>query len=168
MTTRTLQPIHPCERGSIAIEFALSVIILAMLIFGCIGVAMAFYTYEVVNEYARDASRLAIVRGNGCIIQSGDNAGASCSIGTGGGPSAPASMKLQAYLNNEIFPGINGNNLQITTTYAPAPGAPPCSPCNSAGNQVTVDVAYRYLYNIPFVPSNTFTMHGTSTMVISQ
>jgi Flp pilus assembly protein TadG len=155
---------HPSERGSIAIEFALSVIILAMLVFGCIGVAMAFYTYQVVNEYARDASRFAIVHGAGCIAAT---TGTTCAIGPATSPTANAALK--SYLNNEIFPGINGNNLQVTTTYAAAPGAAACTaPCNSAGNQVTVDVAYRYLYNIPFVPSNTFTMHGTSTMVISQ
>jgi hypothetical protein len=156
---------HPSEHGAVAIEFALSIIILAILIFGTIGVAMGFYTYEVVNEYARDASRYAMVHGAGCNSPVIGN----CSIGTGGGPGAPASIALKAYLNNQIYPGINGNNLQITTTYAAAPGSPTCAvACNSTGNQVTVSVTYPYLYNIPFIPQNLINMNGSSTMVISQ
>jgi Flp pilus assembly protein TadG len=160
------QPPSSSERGSAAIEFAISSIVLAMLVFGCIGVAMAYYTYEVVNEYARDASRYAIVHGNGCTIQSGPSAASPCSIGTG----AAANSALKTYLNHEILPGINGPNLTVTTTYAPGPGEATCSVanCNGAGDQVTVMVTYPYLYNIPFVPQRAFTMHGTSTMVISQ
>ena len=85
MTTRPLHPIHPSEHGSIVIEFALSVVLLAILIFGCIGVAMAFYTYQVVNEYARDASRYAMVHGAGCNSPITGN----CSIGAGGETQAP-------------------------------------------------------------------------------
>ena len=78
---------------------------------------------------------------------------------------------LKPFLNNQIYPGINGNNLTVNTTYAPGPGAGSCSNpgvCNGAGDQVTVQVTYPYLYNIPFVPRNSFTMNGSSTMVISQ
>ena len=159
---------HPSEHGAVAIEFALSIIILVILIFGCIGVAMGFYTYEVVNEYARDASRYAIVHGNGCIIKSGGNAGNSCSIGTATTPTANAALKT--YLNNQIYPGINGNNLTVNATYTHGPGATICSvaACNGAGDQVTVQVTYPYLYSIPFIPQNSFTMSATSTMVISQ
>jgi Flp pilus assembly protein TadG len=163
----TTRPPHPrdSERGAVAIEFALSVIILFTMVFGCIGVALAFYTYEVINQYARDASRYAIVHGNGCIAAIN---GSSCAIGPATAPTANAALKT--YLNNQIFPGINGNNLTITTNYTFGPGRTACTAtaCNGAGDQVTVDVSYPYLYNIPFVPSNTITMHGTSTMVISQ
>jgi Flp pilus assembly protein TadG len=155
---------RPSERGAVAIEFALSAIVLFVLVFGCIGVAMAFYTYEVVNEYARDASRYAIVHGNGCKAQ-GTVAG-SCSIGTG----AAANLKLLTYLNNQILPGINGNHLTVTTNYTFAPGATTCNApnCNGAGDQVTVNITYPFLYNIPFVPQRSFTMSAGSTMIISQ
>lgn len=159
------------ESGSAAVEFAISAIVLFTLLFGCVGVSMAFYTYEVVTQYARDASRYAIVHGNNCTIASGTNAGNSCSIGTGGGNSAPASVALKTYLNNQIYPGINGNNLNLTITYAMGPGEASCNVttnCNGPGDQVTVNVSYQYLYNIPFIPTNLITMNGTSTMVISQ
>ena len=160
---------HSSERGAVAIEFALSVIVLAILVFGCIGVAMAFYSYEVVNQYARDASRYAIVHGADCFKADRTT---SCSIGAGGDQNAPASMALMTYLNHQIYPGINGNNLVITTAYVPGPGATICNApttgCNGAGDQVTVSVTYQYLYNIPFIPARFINMNGASTMVISQ
>lgn len=144
-------------------EFTVSAIVLFTLVFGCIAVAMAFYTYEVINEYARDASRYAIVHGNGCVAAIN---GTSCSIQTG----STANSALKTYLNHEIFPGINGSTLAITTTYTHAPGLTTCSAinCNGAGDQVTVTVSYPYLYTVPFVPQRAFTMHASSTMVISQ
>lgn len=170
----------PCdsERGAAMIEFAISAIVLFTLVFGTIAVAMGFYTYEVINQYARDASRYAIVHGAGCNSPANGN----CSIGVGdnyytpqgGGTetpgTAPADTRLTSYLNNELFPGINGTQLAVTTAYAPGPGAASCSiaNCNGAGDQVTVTVSYNYLYAVPFIPSRTFTMYGSSTMIISQ
>lgn len=156
--------LRPSEHGAAVIEFLASVIVLITLIFGCVAVSMAFYTYEVINEYARDASRYAIVHGTDCIEAA--RSGLSCSIGTG----LAANSKLKNYINHEIFPGINGGHLNISATYAHGPGATSCNAtdCNGAGDQVTVQVSYPYLYVVPFVPQRTFTMNARSTMVISQ
>ena len=153
---------YPDEQGTAMVEFAISAVVLVMLIFGCIGVSLAFYTFEVVNQYARDASRYAIVHGNGCTKPGG----ASCSIGTAG----TANAALKTYLNHQIYPGIKGASLGVSTTYAHAPGLAGCfaAGCNGGGDQVTVTVTYPYLYNIPFVPKRLITMHGNSTMIISQ
>lgn len=152
----------PGEQGIATVEFAVSAIVLFTFIFGCIALAMAFYTNEVLNEYARDASRYAMVHGNGC----NSPINGACSIGTG----ASANSALKSYLNNEIFPGINGGSLIVSTTYTYAPGHSGCTipACNGAGDQVTVQVSYPYLYNIPFVPQRSFTMNATSTMLIAQ
>jgi len=158
---------YPSEEGSSMLEFAFSAVVLFVLLFGCIGLAMGLYTFEVVNQYARDASRYAIVHGGDCSIPPSYTT--SCSIGTG----ATANTALKAYLNHQIYPGINGANLTVTTAYAAAPGAGQCTTypattCNGPGDQVTVTITYPYLYNIPFIPSRPFTMHGSSTMIISQ
>lgn len=173
----TRLPLRDSERGSSMLEFALSTVILFTLILGSIVVCMAFYTYEVTNQYARDASRYAIVHGAGCSYVSGGKA-ASCSIATSCSPNAGATAyvctgantALATYLNNEIYPGINGNNLVVSTSYAKAPGATQCTvtDCNGAGDQVTVTVTYPYLYTVPFIPSRLIHMSGNSTMVISQ
>lgn len=163
---------NPTDHGAAVIEFLISSIVLFTLIFGCVAVAMAFYTYEVINEYARDASRYAMVHGNGCNSPINGN----CSIATtcvGGGTSytcSSANTALKTYLNNQIFPGINGPNLLVSTTYSHAPGATTCfgPNCNGAGDQVTVTISYPYLYAVPFVPQRSFTMNASSTMIISQ
>jgi Flp pilus assembly protein TadG len=163
------------ERGSAILEFALSAIVLFTLLFGTITLAMAAYTYEVVNQYARDASRYAIVHGNGCSYVSGTTP-TSCSIATGCSASGSsfvctgANSALKTYLNNEIYPGINGNTIAVATTYGKAPSASQCSvtDCNGSGDQVAVTVSYNFLYAIPFIPQRSFTMHASSTMVISQ
>lgn len=170
---------HDSERGSVMLEFALSAIILFTLILGVIGLSMGVYTYEAVNQYARDASRYAIVHGNGCSYSTttgGVTTSHSCSIATTCAASGSsyictdANTALKTYLNNEIYPGINGNSLAITNLYSKAPGASQCTvtDCNGSGDQVTVTVSYPYLYAIPFLRSRSFTMHASSTMIISQ
>jgi Flp pilus assembly protein TadG len=155
---------HQSEEGSTMLEFAFSAVVFFILLFGTISVMMAFYIYEVVNQYARDANRYAIVHGADCTAS-----GSSCSIGTG----STANTALKTYLNNQIYPGINGANLTVSTTYAMAPGAGQCTTypattCNGPGDQVTVTVTYPYIYHVPFIPQRSFTMQGTSTMIISQ
>ncbi len=165
-------PPSSSEHGAAAVEFLASVIVLFTLICGTVAVAMSFYTYEVINEYARDASRYAMVHGAGCNIPGGS----SCSIATtcagsaSGYTCSSANRALKTYLNYQIFPGINGNNLSVSTTYAHAPGTTICNGtyCNAAGDQVTVQVSYPYLYIVPFIPQNSFIMYASSTMVISQ
>ena len=158
----TARPVSSSERGAATVEFAVSAIVLFTLIFGCVGLAMAYYTYEVINQYARDASRYAITHGGGC----NSPINGVCSIGTGD----MANLALKTYLNTETYPGINGANIAVSTTYTHAPGATTCNTflCDGPGDQVTVTVTYPYLYSVPFVPSNSFTMHGASTMIIAQ
>lgn len=161
---RPANPASPSEHGAAVIEFLASVIVLVTLIFGCIAVAMAFYTYEVINGYARDASRYAMVHGASCLEAA--HGGASCSINNASG----ANTALKTYLNHEIFPGINGTQLQVIATYTHGPGVTACNAtdCNGPGDQVTVQVSYPYLYAIPFIPQRAFIMYARSTMVISQ
>lgn len=169
---RPATPPQASEHGAAVIEFLASVIVLVTLVFGCVAVAMAFYTYEVINEYARDASRYAMVHGNGCNIPGGSSCSiaTSCTNANGTYLCTGANSALKTWLNHEIFPGINGNHLSIMTSYTHAPGATTCNgpDCNGAGDQVTVQVSYPYLYAVPFVPQRSFTMFARSTMVISQ
>jgi Flp pilus assembly protein TadG len=162
------------ERGSAMLEFALTAVVVFTLIFGVMYLALALYTYEVVNQYARDASRYAMVHGAGC--QEAAHGNASCSIGAGDtkGPPAttgPADAALKTYLNGELYPGINGSKLNVSAVYGMSPSeTTQCSvtACNGTGDQVAVTVSYNYLYAIPFIPSRSFTMNATSTMTISQ
>ncbi len=87
---------------------------------------MAFYTYEVVNEYARDASRYAMVHGEE-LLSSRDGHNLLLHRNRRRSP-PPRPMSLsKTYLNHQIYPGINGANLTVTTAYAIAPGAGQCT-----------------------------------------
>ncbi len=145
------------ERGSTIVEFAVGASVLLMVVFGIILMALALYTYNVVSESAREATRYAVVRGSAC---------------TSFGTACPATAaNIQTYVQSIGFPGINANNLTATTAWSVYPAGGTCTPsasCNNPGNQVQVTVSYPFLLAIPFVPRRTLSMSSTSEMVISQ
>lgn len=144
------------ERGSSLVEFALSSTILFMLVFGVIAMALALYSYNVVSESAREATRYAIVRGSACHFAT------AC-------PATAA--QIQTYVKGLDFPGINPSNLTAATTWSVYPAGGTCTPsasCNNPGNQVKVTVSYSFPVAIPFVPKSTISMSSTAEMVISQ
>lgn len=144
------------ERGAGLIEFALGAMVLFMIVFGVLSLCFAFYSYNVVSESAREATRYAIVRGSAC------NSFADCNI---------TAAQLQTHIKGLGFPGINPSNLTSTTTWAAYPAGGTCQPsasCNNPGNQVTVTVTYNFRLAIPFVTIRTLGMTNTAAMVISQ
>ncbi len=52
------------ERGSSAVEFALSAAVLFMLMFGVMLMCLALYSYHFVAEAAREGTRYEMVRGS--------------------------------------------------------------------------------------------------------
>ena len=147
------------ESGSSLVEFALSAVVLFMLIFGVIAICMALYTYNVVAETAREATRYAIVRGSHCSPGTFSN----CNIDQTG---------LQTYVQSLGFPGINPSSLKVTASATTPITLITCTstltPCNNPGSTVQVTVQYKFPLVIPFVPSRQLTMSSTSAMVISQ
>jgi Flp pilus assembly protein TadG len=143
------------DAGANLVEFAMASIILFTLIFGVIAICLALYSYNVVSEAAREATRYAIVRGSAC------NSFSDCKV---------TSAQVQTYVKNIGFPGINPASLTAAATW-PTTGVnctPSVTPCNNPGNLVQVTVSYAFPLVIPFVPSRTLTMSSTSAMVISQ
>jgi len=144
------------QRGAGLIEFALGAMVLFMILFGVLSLCFAFYSYNVVSESAREATRYAIVRGSACTGFT------DCSI---------TAAQIQTHVKGLGFPGINRSRLTTTTAWAAYPAGGACSPsasCNNPGNQVTVTVTYTFPLAIPFVASRTLTMANTAAMVISQ
>jgi Flp pilus assembly protein TadG len=144
------------ERGSSSVEFALTAALLFSVVFGVIAISLALYSYNVVAEAAREATRYAIVRGSAC------NSFADCKV---------TSAQLQTYVKGLAFPGINASNLTAAATWSAYPAGGNCAPsasCNNPGNQVKVTVSYQFPLAIPFATSRTLSMSSTGTMVISQ
>jgi Flp pilus assembly protein TadG len=144
------------EAGSSIVEFALASIILFALVFGVMAICFALYSYNVVSEAAREATRYAIVRGSACKTLS------NCNIDQTG---------LQTYIRGIAFPGISPLSLTVAAS-ATTPAGTTCTgtltPCNVPGNPVQVTVTYTFPLGIPFMPSRTLTMSSTSQMIISQ
>lgn len=144
------------QRGAGLIEFALGAMVLFMILFGVLSMCFAFYSYNVVSESAREATRYAIVRGSAC------SSFADCGI---------TAAQIQTHVKNLGFPGINPSNLTTTTAWAAYPAGGTCQPnasCNNPGNQVTVTVTYNFHLAIPFMSNRTLAMANTAAMVISQ
>jgi Flp pilus assembly protein TadG len=149
------------------VETALSFSILMMVLIGLCQMSLALYSYNSVSNAARQATRYAVVRGSACVDMPDCGAG---------------NDQIQQYVQNLALPGINTANLTTATTWytitmntsvTPSTavlttcGTSP-SGCNAPGNQVKVQVAYRFSMNIPWVPSSLLTLRSTSAMVISQ
>jgi Flp pilus assembly protein TadG len=148
------------QAGSSIVEFAMVSSILFSLVFGLLAICMALYTYNVVAEIAREATRYAIVRGSACSIKTFSN----CNIDQSG---------LQTHVQGigGSFPGITPSSLTVTASAISATGTictPTLKPCNKPGNPVKVTVTYAFPLVIPFVPRRTLTMSSTSQMTISQ
>lgn len=152
------------EHGAALVEFALSASIMIAVLLGLFAMLMALYTYHYVSYAAREGSRYAIVRGADC---SQSSAMPGCNA---------TSADIQTYVRSLGYPGINPNDMTVTTTWLLANGTVPAtwSPCTAAvgcnvpGNEVQVQVQYAFPFNIPFVPSRTLDLSSASTMVISQ
>jgi Flp pilus assembly protein TadG len=145
------------ESGSAIVEFAVTSTILFTLLIGVTAICLALYSYNVVSEIAREATRYAIVRGSAC------NSFPDCNIDQTG---------LQTYVQGLGFPGINPAALTVAASATVPVTFTTCTgtlkPCNTPGSAVQVKVTYTFPVVIPFVPSRTLTMSSTSQMVISQ
>lgn len=141
-------------------EFALTVTILASLIFGIFETALAFYSYNVIAEMSREATRYASVRGSNCTGLKGPDGKSNCAI---------TQAQLNTFVQKSGFPAIDSTNLTTTATWSKAPGAASCSnaSCNGPGDQVNVKVSYSFPLSIPFVSGQTLSMTNTSKMIIS-
>ena len=139
------------QRGGTTVEFAIVSVLTLMLMFAIVDFGRALYTYHLVSNAAREATRYAIVRGSTC--------------GTGCTASA---TDIQTYVRG-ISPAVDTTQLNVTTTWSANSGTG-CtqSPYQTPGCIVTVQVAYTYNFISTLVPSVALPMVSTSQMFISQ
>lgn len=176
------------QDGAAMVEAALSMILLMTATLGVIQMTLAFYTSNVIDLAARDASRWAAVRGSGsCAVLS---TFPYCNYGpTGYGTSGTytagtATDPVEIYVRGLGYPGLSGVTASATwyTETLDANGASQWTaasscggatdgngqPCNGPGHMVTVTVTYSYPLQVPFISNRSFSMNSTSSMVISE
>lgn len=116
------------ERGSMLIEFALSIWTLLLLTLLIFEFSMAVYTYSVLGNAAREGVRYAIVHGSDSAACSGPGSG--CSDASGNNVSAV--VKSYARVS---FHDISG----ITVTPSWPDGT------SSPSSRVLVSISYPYI-----------------------
>ena len=135
------------ESGQAVVEIALALPIIAAFIFTMIEICLAYYTYCMISESAREGTRYAIVRGSTC--QTGTSA--SCTV---------SASTMNSVVTQLGWPNLGGGTMSAATTYPDGNENP--------GSRVQIVVNYVFPYNIPFAPKGTLHMSSTSVMYIVQ
>src|SRR5271166_4812270 len=94
------------DRGSQLVEFAVSLLLLLMVIFSIIDLSRAMYSYEFVTYAAQEGARYAIVRGYDWTGNCSTSAPPSFTLNF---KCIAASSDVQNYVKNLTLPLINAS-----------------------------------------------------------
>src|SRR6266568_8301069 len=124
------------EKGQTLVEFALSIVLVMLLIVGSIELIVTVYTYSVLADAAKEGVRYAIVHGTGL-------GAANCSGPGGGGVTCTDSTgtNIQSAVNNYTRLSFHDNTAMVVT---------PSFPDSSSVAPSRVRVTVRYVYQ-PFL-----------------
>jgi Flp pilus assembly protein TadG len=125
------------ERGQSAVEFALVLPVLALVVFGCLKLGMAFFTFEQVDSAANAGARAAAV-----------NHGAD--------PTSAARAAARS-----LAPTASLTDSQIAVTYV-STASPPGAAWSYPGT-VTVTVTYPLTFSFLGQLPQVFNLSATST-----
>jgi len=143
------------ESGATLIEMAVTLPILFTFLFCFMELSMAFYSYNMISETAREGTRYAMVHG------------ASCPNTTTPTCEATAAQ-VDAYVLGLGWANIAGGTMTVCTYYNNNSCNTNPSGSEAVGNPVKVTVTYVFPITMPFVPSKSITMKSSSQMTIIQ
>jgi Flp pilus assembly protein TadG len=166
------------EQGANLIEFALSILLLLLLVFAILDLSRAMYAYEFVSYAAQEGARYAMVRGS-------ETSYAACATTappsfTLGFECTAAPSDIQNFVQTLALPGIAQSNIAAATTWSgntpdcTSSGNAACSACTSPNNVkskgciVNVQVSYTFSFLGPFMPKAGISFSGASQKVIQQ
>ena len=136
-------------RGQTAVEFALGVVVLVMLVLGVLQGGVVYYDHVTLEAAARDGAHLASIQRTASGLTQAQ---------------ALASAR-QAALDDAQ--GLDASKLTVTVASAdpPAPGVQD-SVFWEAGDTLTVTVTYPYSFDIIGFPVTSGTLSSSSSMRI--
>lgn len=156
------------ERGSTMVEFALTISLFLVMLFGIIDFGRALYTYHFLSNAARTATRWAAVNGHTCS----DDGSCNGTAPMNNGPASDTDVKN--YVLSLVPPGINSTKINTTVCGTEAgsecPDSTPtdCATTpNGQGCTVRVTISYNFPFLVPLVRSASLPLTSTSEMVIS-
>ncbi len=135
------------ETGSAQLEFAVTFTALMTFVFVLIQMCIAFYSYGLISESAREATRYASVHGSTCLTSSSTSCTASATT-------------IQNYAKNLGLPNIGGGTLVVTATFPDGSNVP--------GDRVNVSIQYTLPVKVPFTPTRSLSFTSASQMYILQ
>ncbi len=143
------------EAGQSVLEMAVTLPVLFAFLFCFMELCMAFYSYSMISETAREGTRYAMVHGASCP--------------TSGSPTCEATAaQVDAYVLGIGWANVAGGTMTVCVYY----NNNTCNtnPANSenVGNPVKITVTYVFPITMPFVPASSLTMKSTSQMTIIQ
>jgi Flp pilus assembly protein TadG len=140
------------EDGQALIETAVSLPVLFALLFCFMELCLAFYSYDMISESAREGTRYAMLLSSTCT----NSSGASCTA---------TAAQVNTYVPGLGWPNLARGTMTVSTTYkTPAGGVG----TNIVSNFVVVQITYVFPITMPFVPKNSLTLKSTSQMPIIQ
>lgn len=122
------------EKGQAAVEFALTVVFLMLLIVGFVELIMMLHTYNVIADAAKEGVRYAIVHGAGNTGGSGP----TCPCAAIDGAVGTGVVKTYAQLSLH-----DTTAMTVTVNYNPG-GNNGAAACNKSPCLVRVTVSYPY------------------------
>jgi Flp pilus assembly protein TadG len=132
-------PMARWRAGQSAVEFAMAISGMLVLVLAITNFAMAISAYNFVCYSARDATRYAAVRG-----------------ATSRSP--VSSSDVSSFVTSEAS-GLDTSQLTVATTWTPN---------NQPNSTVAVQVHYSFQFQIPFVTLAAVNLSSNSQLVISQ
>ena len=135
------------DDGSGLIELAVTLPALFGLFFCFMEMCLAFYSYDMISESAREGTRYAMVRGASCPTSSNP----TCEV---------TATQVNTHVSGLGWPNVAGGTMTVNTTYP--------SGNEAVGSLVQVKVTYVFAIKMPLVPKSSLTMNSTSEAYIIQ
>jgi Flp pilus assembly protein TadG len=163
------------ESGVELVEFAMTGLVLTIVLFAVFEFAFALFAYHFVSYAAQEGTRFAMVRGNTWS----ENIASDCSTSAPPNFTMPYSCTasatdIQNYVQSLANGGISPSGVTINTTSSYVwPGQTPdgtttgCTTANSQGCLVKVTVSYSFKF-LPFMKLSALPITATSETVILQ
>lgn len=127
-----MQMSKPRQAGQSTVEFALTIVVVMVILFGAMEFIVMIYTYNVLADAAKEGVRYAIVHGTG-------TGAANCSGPGGGGVtcSDTTGSNIQTVVNNYTRLSFHNSAAMVVT-----PSFPDSS--SAAPSRVRVTISYVY------------------------
>jgi Flp pilus assembly protein TadG len=135
------------DEGQSTIEIALALPVIVAFTFAMIEICLAFYSYCMISESAREGTRYAIVRGATCQTSQT----LSCTA---------SAAQVSSFVTGLGWPNLGGGTMSATTSFPDGNQNP--------GSRVQVLVTYTFPYNLPFLPKGSMQLSSKSVMYIVQ